>query len=112
DSITLKEHEFSIDKIDVKSPRISAQRDADGSLLAAGFRLTPAPAAPPPPPDDALQSLYQPHQIPTTLPTTTPTTAPSSPAEPSSVATLGRLIIRDASVRWTDRALQPPPPVH
>jgi len=101
--IALRNNELSVEQVAVHSPKLWITRQADGSLIAAGIRITP-PNRPAPPPD-RLAQIYQ-------SPPSLAAGGSSNAAASEFAATLHDFDLEDASLQWNDLAIQPAASAH
>lgn len=89
---------LSVESVAISKPRAKVSRDAEGYLSAGGARLVPATQ----PTGAAVASVP-----PAAAPSVPTTTQPASDAAKPMVITLGKLLVNDGSLAWSDQALMP-----
>ncbi len=96
-STSLDAGAINVDQIKIQRPRANAHRDADGSLVAGGFRFRRSTAVDP--------RTAEPHER---LAAEPPVTQPRTAVPPPLVMSLGHLSVVDAGIDWSDAAISPP----
>jgi hypothetical protein len=96
DEAKLSPRGVAVGAVTLAKPRARLARNADGSFAAAGLRFNVPPANPTTAPAPAALVLA-----------TSPTSRSAPPAPAAFVATLGKLLVTDSALAWSDAAVSP-----
>jgi hypothetical protein len=100
DGLSSSHDGLKIDRVSIKTPRISATREADGSILALGVRIRSSSEVRAP---DRLYVVDQ---------SSSNAENDASSASAAFTAMLGDFNLDHASLHWSDRAVSPPASAH